>query len=282
MIFVLVCMMGTLGLNGQEIQFPKPSPKASVTQEIGLAEVTITYHSPGVKGRAIWGGLVPYDKVWRTGANNATTISFNKDVAIEGKPLKAGTYGLFTIPGKEAWTFIFSKQAKIWGTYGYKEDQDVLRVKVKASKLPHSMERMLFHFTGVTDDSAKVVLAWEKVSAAFTIKVDTKTMVSKSIERAMGRYWVAPYQSANYALANDQLENAKKWVDMSVSISATYWNSLLMAKVCHKLAKTKKDKKKAIKILKHAIILGGKLPERQQGYVKEAKELLAKWTGKKK
>lgn len=281
-ILALVFLMGSVGLSSQEIQFPKPSPKASVTQVIGLAEVTITYHSPGVKGRVIWGKLVPYDKVWRTGANNATTIRFSKDVTIDGHPLKAGKYGLFTIPGRETWTIIFSKQADIWGAFGYKEDQDVLRVKVKASKLPHSMERMIFHFADVTDDSGRVVLAWEKVSVAFTLKVDTQAMVMKGIERAMGRYWVAPYQAANYALKVDKLDKAKEWIDTSVAVSATYWNSFLMAKIYHKLAKTKKARKKAIQILKHAIQLGAKLPERQQGYVKEAKALLADWTGKKK
>jgi hypothetical protein len=282
MIVGLVCFLGTLGLNGQGVQFPKPSPKASVTQVIGLAEVTISYHSPGVKGRVIWGKLVPYDKVWRTGANEATTISFSKDVMIEGKALKAGKYGLFTIPGKEEWTIIFSKQNDIWGAMGYKEEKDALRVKVKAEKLPHSMERMIFHFADVTDNSGKVVLAWEKISVAFTIKLDTQAMVMKGIERAMGRYWVAPYQAANYAFNTEQLDKAKQYVDMSVAISATYWNSFLMAKVYYKMAKTKKAKKKAVRILKHAIQLGAKLSERQQGYVKEAKALLAEWTGKKR
>lgn len=269
------------GLMAQEIKFPKPSPKASVFQEVGLAEITITYHSPGVKNREIWGKLVPYDKVWRTGANNATIIKFSDDVMVEGQPLKAGTYGLFTIPGKEKWIMIFSKQTDVWGTYGYKEEQDALRVTVKPRTVPHGMERLLFRFSNVTDNAAKVHLEWDKVSVGFTIKLETQKKVMESIKKSMARYWVAPYQSANYALKCEMLEEAKKLANLSVSINPTYFNTLLKAKVYKKLAKTKKEHKGALKILQQAILLGKKLPERQQGYAKEAQKLLTEWTAKK-
>ena len=281
MILSLIYILAVSELSGQEIKFPKLSQKAAISQEIGLTEVTITYHRPGVKGRVIWGGLVPYDKIWRTGANNATTISFSKDVTVEGKPLKAGTYGLFTVPGKDQWIFVFSKQAKIWGTYGYKKEEDVLRINVKPGTMPHKVEWMMFRFSDLTDNSAKVNLDWEKLTVGFTVKVETKDMVLSSIKRTLGRYWVPPYSSANFALKNNMLGEAKEWIDLSVSITPVYWNMFLKAKIYRKLAKTKKEMKNSVKILEKAILLGKKLPERQQRYTEEAKKLLAEWTGKK-
>jgi len=271
----------TVELDAQEIKFPKLSQKASISQEIGLTEISLTYHRPGVKERVIWGELVSYDKIWRTGANNATTIRFGNDVKVEGQPLKAGTYGLFTIPGKEVWTIVFSKQSDIWGTYGYKEEQDVLRVKVKPETHPQSVEWMMFAFSDLTENSAKINLKWEKLSIGFSVKVDTKKMVLGSIQKTMDRYWVPPYSSANYMLANNIPEKAKELIDRSVTLKPIYWNMLLKAKIYHKLAKTNKAKRQATKILEKAIFLGKKLPKRQQGYVEEAKKLYTEWTGKK-
>lgn len=265
----------------QELKFPRISQGAKVSQTIGLTDVEITYHRPGVKGRVIWGGLVPYDKIWRTGANEATTIAFSHDVMIEGKKLEAGTYGLFTIPGKNEWTFVFSKQANIWGAYTYKKDQDVLRINVKPDSAPHC-EWMNFMFTDLKEDSAKVILHWEKLMVGFTVTVDTKAMVLKNIENTMDRYWVPPYRAAGYAFENDLPQKAKEWIDISTMLNQSYWNILLKAKIYKKLAKSKRETRQAIKILEKALLLGKKLPERQQGYVKEAKELLKEWTGKKK
>jgi len=270
----------TGGLWAQEIKFPNVSQKASVFQAVGLTDVTITYHRPGVKERVIWGELVPYDKIWRTGANSATTIEFGTDVEIEGNKLAAGKYGLYTIPGKEEWTFIFSKQNNLWGEGGYKEEEDALRVKVTPGSGPHC-EWMNFVFTDLSESSAKVVLRWEKVMVGFTVKVDTKAMVLKSIESTMGRYWVPAYRAANYAFENEMLDKAKGWIDTSVSIQAAYWNMLLKARVYKKTAKTKNDEKMAVKILEEALMLGKKLPEAQQGYTEEGKKLFEEWTGKK-
>lgn len=270
----------TSGLWAQEIKFPNVSQKASVLQTVGLTDVTITYHRPGVKERTIWGDLVPYDKIWRTGANAATTIEFSSDVTIEGNKLAAGKYGLYTIPGKNEWTFIFSKQNNLWGESGYKETEDALRIKVKPGSGPHC-EWMNFVFAGLSGDSAKVVLRWEKVMVGFTIKVDTKATVVKSIEKTMGRYWVPAYRAADYAFENEMVDKAKSWIDTSVSIQGIYWNMLLKAKIYKKTAKTKKDEKMAVKILEKALMLGKKLPEAQQGYTKEGKTLFEEWTGKK-
>jgi hypothetical protein len=269
------------GLWGEDLKFPRVSPGAEVSQTIGLTDVKIVYHRPGVKGRVIWGELVPYDKVWRTGANEATTIEFSSDVMIGDNKLAAGTYGLFTIPGKDEWTIIFSKQNKIWGAMGYKEEQDALRVKVKPASAPHC-EWMQFQFVDLHEGSAKVNLHWEKIMVSFTIKVDTRGALVKNIEKTLDSYWLTPYYAANYAYHNEMIDKAKEWVKSSLSIEKNYFNMLLKAQIHKKLAKTKKETREAIKILEEALKLSETLPKHQQGYVKTGKALLEEWTGKTK
>jgi len=280
-LILLVLALGLFSIQwAQDIQFPRPSPKAKVFQTIGLTDVEIVYSSPGVKDRVIWGELVPYDEIWRTGANEATTIEFSGDVMIEGNKLAAGKYGLYTIPGKDQWTFIFSKQTNLWGTGGYKQEEDALRVKVKPMEAPFC-ERMHFMFRDVKDDSAKVMLHWEKLMVGFMITIDTKGAVLKSIENAMGRFWVTPYRAANYAFENEMFDKAKEWIDTSTAQKEIYWNMLLKAKIYKQLAKTKKETQEAVKILEKTLLLGKQLPEQQQQYVEEAKKLMEEWSGKK-
>ena len=148
---------------------PRPSPKASVMQTIGTVEVTITYSRPAVKGRMIWGELVPYDKVWRAGANEATTFAVGQDVTVDGQKLPAGTYSLHAIPGKAEWTVIFNKDAKQWGSYSYDAAKDALRILVKP-EAGEMKEWLTFSITPVAPDSGKVTLAWEKLRVSFTVK----------------------------------------------------------------------------------------------------------------
>src|SRR4051794_27555648 len=155
----------------QQLDLPRPSPNASVTQTVGITDITIKYSRPGVKGREIWGKLVPYDKVWRTGANENTTITFSTPVKIEGHELPAGRYGLFTIPTADRWTVIFSKDSNDLGAFNYKQEDDALRIE--AGPQPAAFrERMAFGFDDVTDTSTKVILSWEKLQVTFTIEVD--------------------------------------------------------------------------------------------------------------
>ncbi|MFQ5927556.1 MAG: DUF2911 domain-containing protein [Terriglobia bacterium] len=149
---------------------PRPSPNAGVSQTIGVTEVSISYGRPGVKGRQIWGELVPYGKVWRTGANEATTISFSNDVTIEGQKLPAGTYALFTIPTENEWTIVFNKTAKQWGAFNHDAGQDALRIQVKPEAVGHE-EWLSFNFQDLSANSATLVLRWEKVAVGFTIQV---------------------------------------------------------------------------------------------------------------
>lgn len=146
------------------------SPNAAVSQTIGTTEVTITYGRPSVRDRVIFGERVPYDEVWRTGANEATTITFSKDVTVEGQPLEAGTYGLFTIPRQKGnWTIIFNSVSTQWGAFKYNQDDDVLRLDVTSEKAP-SEEQMLIYFSEVNDSSGKAVIHWDEARVAFLIE----------------------------------------------------------------------------------------------------------------
>jgi hypothetical protein len=149
----------------------RPSPNATVSQTVGTTEVTITYGRPGVKGRQIFGELEPYGKVWRAGANEATTFSISTDISVEGKPLPAGTYGLFMIPGEQEWTVIFNKVPNQWGAFRYDEAQDALRVTVKPEAAPHS-ELLTYSFDEVSPDAATASLRWAEVRVPFRLTVN--------------------------------------------------------------------------------------------------------------
>jgi hypothetical protein len=154
--------------NKQELRI---SPKAEVMQTVGFTDIRIVYSRPGIKGRAIWGKLVPYDAVWRAGANEATKITFSTDVTIEGKKLKKGSYSLFAIPGKNEWTLIFNKVADQWGAFEYNESDDALRVKVKTEKAIWQ-EWLSYTINKATDTSAVIRLEWEKIKVPFKVEVN--------------------------------------------------------------------------------------------------------------
>ncbi|HVN74899.1 MAG TPA: DUF2911 domain-containing protein [Thermoanaerobaculaceae bacterium] len=239
-----------------QLDLPRPSPKATVSQTVGLTDVTITYCRPGVKGRVIWGGLVPYDQVWRTGANEATTITFSDEVTVEGTKLPAGTYGLFTIPGKDEWTVIFNKGAKQWGAYEYKQAEDALRIKVKAHP-DEFRELMTIWFPAVSAESATVAICWEKLTVPFTIKVDTNTKVlaaaRKAIAEAKPDDWRTSYRAAAFCLDNNvNLDEARTWLAKSVAVKETMYNLAGQARFLA-LAGKKAD---AIALAKKAIAVG--------------------------
>jgi len=258
-----------------ELTLPRVSQKASVMQTVGLTDVTIMYNRPGVKGRVIWGGLVPYDKVWRTGANEATTITLSQAVKINGQPLPAGTYSFHTIPGKTSWTLIFNKTAEQWGSYDYDASKDALRIQVTPVTGPNQ-EWMAFSFSDVSTDSATVELAWEKLRVPFKIEADTKTQAMASIDKALSgevKDWEDPYSAANYAFnANLGNANAMKWIDQSISLKETYWNLRLKAAILEKDGK----RKEAIALGEKAIEVG-KQAKDDAGEISKTEKQVAEW-----
>jgi hypothetical protein len=217
----------------QQLDLPRPSPNATVSQMVGVTKVSIQYSSPGVKGRKVWGELVPYGEVWRTGANENTTITFSTPVKIDGKELPAGTYGLQTIPAAGDWTVILSKDADLWGAFEYKPENDALRVQAKPRTVADSLERMAFTFEDTTDTSTKVVLGWEKLRVPFQIDVDTPKLVLDAAKDAVR--WQTPLQAANYCIQNNTcLDEAGRWIDASIALQEGFSNlrakALLLAK----------------------------------------------------
>lgn len=205
-----------------ELEMPRASPAARVTQRIGVTDVTFDYHRPGVKGRPVWGGLVPYGEVWRTGANERTTLTVSHDVRVEGEPLPAGRYGLLTIPGPERWTVILTRTPDRWGHFDYTPEEDVLRVEVRPREAPFR-EWLELRFEDLREDSAEAVLHWARIEVPFRIAVDLDAHVMRGVESAIR--WEYPYQAATWALERDAyLDEARRWIEASLALEQNFWN----------------------------------------------------------
>ena len=208
------------GSQATELNLPRISQHGVTTQTIGISTVTIDYSRPLAGTREVWGKTVPYGKVWRSGANENTTITFSDDVTIEGKPLAAGTYGLHMIPDKDQWTIIFSKNSTSWGSFSYDEKEDALRVTVKPA-VSQAFDTLTYTFDDVKPDSALATLRWEKIAVPFRVSVDVKAVTLKSIRnqlRSVGGFnWTGYDEAANWCLDNNyNLEEALKWEDTSI------------------------------------------------------------------
>ena len=273
-IAIIVLILLPTFVSSQALQFPRPSPKATVTQAIGMSEVSITYSRPGVKERVIWGGLVPYDSVWRTGANEATTITFSDTVMVEGQKLNPGTYMLATIPSKDEWTMIFNAKKDLWGAFGYDPKDDVLRVKVKPREAEFK-ERMAFEIADPTDSTAIVELRWEKLKIPFRIAFDTKAMAVAKARKTIR--WQDPMNAAMYCVTNNfNHEEGMKWINLSLAMEENYSNLRVKARLLEQMGK----KKEAIAFMEKAIEKGKKLDNPPFDFA-DMQKMLAEWKGKK-
>lgn len=241
-IFLLVCLIAipVVAQQAPQLKTPRPSPKASLTQTVGITDITISYSRPGVKGREIWGGLVPYDKVWRTGANEATTISFSEDVMIGGQKLAKGMYSLHTIPGKDEWTVIFNSVADQWGSYSYDAAKDALRVKAKPQKADFR-EWMGFEVQEMNSDKATIAFRWENVAVPFTVDAMTtervKTSAAEAVKNSAADDWQTPYRAAGWAFDAKLDDLAGQWIDQSVKRKETMANLFLRARMYERAGK---------------------------------------------
>jgi len=253
-----------------QIPTPRVSQKASVMQTIGVTDVTITYHRPGVKGRKIWGDplpeqagktgeatldnqnerppgapLVPYGHMWRTGANDATMFVVSDDVLINGQKLPAGSYSLHTIPTKDEWTIVFNGTANQWGSFNYDPAKDTLRVKAKPQMVAENQEWMAFTFDPVGEDSAQVNLRWEKISVPFTVKVpdvDATTLakLKTTVADAKPDDWRTPMQAGTYLINNKSADDDAQgmaWLDQSIKVKETFQNLAAKANALYKAGK---------------------------------------------
>ena len=215
---------------------PRPSPKATVSQVAGFTNVAVDYSSPGVKGRQVWGTLVPYGKVWRSGANEATSVELSTDVTVEGKPLAAGKYALFTIPGEGKWTVIFNKTQQ-WGAFDYKEADDALRVEATPRAAP-LRERLAYLFEDTTDNGTTLVLAWEKVEVPVRIAADVATMALARAEQETAAADVKPNPLISWARWLHQhhlaADKALVWVQRATATeqgAKSYWGKAVEARL---------------------------------------------------
>lgn len=270
----LLCVLASPAF--AQLKLPALSPEAKVVQTAGLTTITIDYSSPAVKGRKIWGALVPMDKVWRAGANHSTTINFTQPVIIGGKELAAGTYGFFAIPGAASWTLIVSKANDLWGSDDYKPENDLVRVTVKPQAIPNR-ERLVFLVTNFTNDAANIDLEWEKVRVTLPVKLKTADQAAANIKAAMDNAWQPMNQAARYALEAKDYANALVYVEKSLAIQETWLNLWVKAQV---LAATGK-KADALVLAEKAQTLGQQNPERFF-YAADVKKALTEWKGKGK
>jgi tetratricopeptide (TPR) repeat protein len=225
-----------------QLDLPRPSQRAQVTQRIGITDITINYHRPLANGRKVWGGLVPYGQPWRAGANENTTITFPNAVTIEGKPLDAGTYGLHMIPTEDQWTVVFSKMHTAWGSFSYDQAEDALRITVKPQ--PAEMHNALtYDFDQLQPDSAVVVMSWDKLAVPFKIAVNVNQVVEASLHnqlRGLSQYtWDAWDDAATYLADNKvDLPEALKYEDRSIQNEERFENLMTKSRIQDAMGQT--------------------------------------------
>jgi hypothetical protein len=270
---LLICIF-TVGVFGQ-LNIPPESQRSAITQGIGDAVVSVVYHRPNIKGRPVWGGLVPLGKVWRTGANENTTFEVTRDVTINGKPLPAGKYGLHTIPSQNEWIIIFSKVNSDWGSFTYDEKNDALRVTAKPQATEFH-ETMAIEFENISQTAGDAAIIWEKVKVPFTIDVGdlNKRLVNNFRSKMVGD----PLTAANYVLSSKittSYEEALTWVNNSIAARQTFANLSLKARLLAEL--NRKDE--AIAAAEKAIQQGKAATPAANTAALEA--LLTEWKTKK-
>ncbi|MCG3191873.1 MAG: DUF2911 domain-containing protein [Thermoanaerobaculia bacterium] len=235
---VAIAVAAPLAALTPPLRLPPASPKASVSQTVGMTEITVRYSRPAVKGRKVWGQLVPFGEVWRTGADENTTIQFSTPVTVGGKSLPAGIYGLHTIPGEKEWTVILSTQASAWGSYSYDEKEDAVRLTA-VPRAGDLVDRLQFTLEDPTDRSVSVTLAWEKIRVAFPVTVDTSAVVLASLKeqlRGLPRFsWQGWNQAAAWCLKNDTaLDQGIEWADRSLKMNKNFTNQMTKAGLLEK------------------------------------------------
>jgi len=259
-----------------QINTPQPSPLSTVTQKVGLTDVTISYSRPGAKQRKVFGDLVPFDKLWRTGANKATKISLSDSVTINKVKLPKGDYSLLTIPGQKEWTIILNKDAELSGTSGYDQSKDVTRFTVPSSTAPFT-ETFTINFANLTGTSADVEISWETTKVSFTVDANPDSKVMKSIQSSLTVPPFNYYQAARYYYdTNRDMKQALEWINKSIDNGfETFWvlrqKSLIQAKLG--------DYAGAVATAERSLELAKK--DGNDDYVKMNTESIAEWKSKK-
>ncbi len=269
---IAVFTLFSFSTNAQQLKVPAPSTAQTIKQAFGLSDITIEYSRPSVKGRVVYGDLVPFGKIWRTGANASTTITFGDDVKVEGNAVPAGTYAIFTIPNKDSWEIMFYKDLTLGANVAdYKIENEALRFKVKPGALTNKIETFTINVADVTSNTANVELLWEQTRVAFNVVTDIDSKIMKNIESIVVKDNKPYYQAARYYYDNDKdLKQAGEWADKAIAQNAkAYWVVLLKAKIQLKA----KDNKGAIATAQKAVALAKE--DKNDDYVKMGEALIA-------
>jgi hypothetical protein len=255
-----------------KVEFPAPSPACTIKQRVGLTDIEVVYSRPGVKGRDIFGGLVPYGEVWRTGANAATKITFSTPVKLNGTDIPTGTYALFTIPGPDEWTVIINKGKAQWGAFQYDEKADVARIKATPRQLAEQIETFTIEFSRIRDESAVMDLVWDRTVVPIHIEIELTSKLQPQIEAVMASddpqkpYYQAAMFYYDHGL---DLQKASQWVDAAITNREAHYIVFLKAKILAKLG----DKDGAIAAANRSKELA--IKAKDSGYVKLNDDLIS-------
>ncbi|MBL7921791.1 MAG: DUF2911 domain-containing protein [Bacteroidia bacterium] len=269
---VALTALTATNINAQ-LKVPAPSPLQTVKQAFALSDITIEYSRPSAKGRVIYGDVVPFGKVWRTGANGATKITFGEDVKVEGNDVKAGTYALYTIPNKDSWEIMLYKDLTLGGNVAeYKKENELLRFVVKPTNMgDDKVETFSIDFSDMTSTSTKIELVWEKTRVAINVVADIDAKIMKNIDNSLAADTRPYFQAASYYYeTNKDLAKAFEWVNKAIENNPKgFWIVLLKAKIQAK----QNDKKGAVATAEQVITLATEA--KNDDYVAMAKKLIA-------
>ncbi len=250
----IVILFASIALNAmaQGVKTPAPSPSQTIKQDFGLANVEVNYSRPATKGRKIFGDIVPFGKIWRTGANSPTKITFGEDVKIAGKELKAGSYQVMTIPGQDSWEVLFNKGTN--GVFNYHPEEDVLKVTVASQAVSSPIANFTIQFANISANKMEIVMGWEKTTISIPVEVDVDSKVMSAIDKAMNVDSKPYFEAASYYFETGRdLNKALEWVNKATASNPTaYWQFHLKAKIQAKLGDKAGAKATALKSIELA------------------------------
>jgi hypothetical protein len=264
--------MGSSAIQAQQLKTPAPSPLQTVKQAFALSDITIEYSRPSAKNRVVYGDVVPFGKVWRTGANGATKITFGEDVKVEGNAVTAGTYALYTIPNKDSWEIMLYKDLTLGGNVAdYKKENEVAHFTVKPKALNDKVETFSIEVADITPTTSNIELNWEKTRVAFSVVADIDAKVMKNIETALANDTRPYFSAANYYYENNKdMNKALEYVNKGIETNPkAFWMFQLKAKIQAKL----NDKKGSTASAEQVIVLAKEA--KNDDYVKQAEKLIA-------
>ncbi|MEO6489265.1 MAG: DUF2911 domain-containing protein [Ferruginibacter sp.] len=265
-------LAGSYLVSTGQVKMPQPSPTQSLKQDFGMGSIELTYSRPSAKERKIFGELVPYNKLWRTGANSATIIKFSDPVEIKGKKIDTGSYALYTVPGPETWDVILNKGVSNWGVDGYSETADVVRFSVPSMKMINTIETFTMQFADIKPESISLQILWDKTAVDIPITTNIKDKIKAQIDKAMltdkKPYWQAAQFYNEYEKNSAKaLENATKATDENPK---AFWIWLYKAKIQKEMG----DKQGALASAKKSLELATE--QKNDDYVKMNEELIKK------